>query len=103
MNMARDLPLCRTGLRQMTLRIERKHKGESTVLRIIGQIRAEDLDHLKLQMELSEPEIQLDLDEVTIVDAAVIRFLRECENRGTRLQNCPLYVREWIKRWREKE
>lgn len=101
--MAHNLLLCRTGLRPMTLRIERERKGERTELRIIGQIRAEDLDHLKLQMELSEPEIQLDLDEVTIVDGAVIQFLEECEEGGTRLQNCPLYVREWIKRWRERE
>ena len=87
----------------MTLRIERERKGKYTELRLIGQIRAEDLDHLELQMGLSEPEMQFDLDEVTIVDAAVIRFLGECEDRGIGLQNCPLYVREWIKRWREKE
>jgi len=87
----------------MTLRIERERKGKYTELRLIGQIRAEDLDHLEFQIELSGPEVQFDLDEVTIVDAAVIRFLGECEDRGMRLQNCPLYVREWIKRWREKE
>lgn len=103
MSMAHNLLLCRTGRRPMTLRIERERKDERTELRIIGQIRAEDLDHLKLQMELSEPEIRLDLDEVTIVDAAVIQFLGQCEEGGTRLQNCPLYVREWIKRWRERE
>ena len=43
----------------------------------------------------------LDLSEVTIVDADVIRFLSAIELKGTQLVQCPAYVREWILRERE--
>ena len=42
----------------------------------------------------------LDLREVTLVDIEVVRFLIRCENEGTELMECPLYVREWMLRER---
>jgi hypothetical protein len=45
----------------------------------------------------------LDLSEITIVDADVIRFLSVIEREGTRLMGCPPYVREWILRERAQE
>ena len=42
----------------------------------------------------------MDLDEVTLVDVEVVRFLSECEDRGIVLVPCPPYVREWILRER---
>ena len=42
----------------------------------------------------------LDLNEVTFVDVAVVRFLINCENEGIELVQCPPYVREWIVRER---
>jgi len=39
-----------------------------------------------------------DLDELTLVDAGVVRYLAECEERGVELLNSPPYIREWIKR-----
>ena len=42
----------------------------------------------------------LDLDDVTLVDGAVIRFLSSSEREGVTLIHCPPYVREWIRRER---
>ena len=44
--------------------------------------------------------IILDLDEVTLVDVEVVRFLSDCEDWGIVLAHCPLFVREWIIRER---
>jgi hypothetical protein len=44
--------------------------------------------------------IILDLDEVTLVDVEVVRFLSDCEDGDIVLVHCPLFVREWIIRER---
>ena len=90
-------------LQQMTLKIERSRRGDLTVLKLIGQIGSCDLAELKLQMEEAGPEMQFDLDDVTLVDVGVIRFLTECGDSGVEFLNCPLYIREWIKRQKEKK
>ena len=87
----------------MTLRIERVLQGKLTILRLIGQIRTSDLEELKGQVEKNESPMRFDLDELALVDVGVVRFLSQCENNGVGLENCPLYIREWIKREREKK
>jgi hypothetical protein len=87
----------------MTLRIETALRGKLTILRLIGQIRTSDLEELQGQVDKNESPMQFDLDELTLVDVGVVRFLSQCENRGVELENCPLYIREWIKREREKK
>ena len=86
----------------MTLKIERVCDPRCTSLRLIGRIRAEDLEGLKLQMEGDRSRVVLDLDEVTIVDTDVVRFLGGCEARGIELLHCARYIREWILRERNK-
>lgn len=88
---------------EMTLRIDRALRGKLTVLRLIGQIRTSDLEELKGQVDKNESPMQFDLDELTLVDVGVVRFLSQCEDNGVELVNCPLYIREWIKREREKK
>jgi hypothetical protein len=39
-----------------------------------------------------------DLDEVTLVDLAVVRFLVACESDGVALVRCAPYIREWMGR-----
>ena len=41
-------------------------------------------------------DVVLDLNEVNLVDVAVVRFLADCEALGIRLSECPAYVREWM-------
>ena len=87
----------------MTLRIERNSRGGSTVLRLIGQIRSSDIEEVTAQMRNGDSPAVLDLDELSLVDAAVVRFLGGCEDCGLELRNCPPYIREWIKREKDRE
>ena len=80
----------------MTLKIEKYSDANSTTIRLIGRMQAEHLPELERQMKESESRIALDLEEVTLVDVEMIRFLGTCEARGATLLNCSPYIRDWI-------
>ena len=80
----------------MTLRIEKASDGHGTTIRLIGRMRAENLDALDEQIRETGPAITLDLAEVTLVDVEIVRFLGACEARGATLLNCSPYIRDWI-------
>jgi anti-anti-sigma regulatory factor len=82
----------------MTCKIERHTDGHHTTLRLIGHLHAVHLETLQAQLESHGPRTVLDLDEVTLVDVEVVRFLGTCEKAGTALLHCPPYIREWIAR-----
>ena len=82
----------------MTCKIERHTDGHNTTLRLIGHLQAAHLEALQAQLEGNGPRTVLDLDEVTLVDVEVVRFLGTCEMKGTELLHCPPYIREWISR-----
>ncbi len=42
--------------------------------------------------------IVLDLKQVKLLDRDAMRFLARCQAKGTQLENCPGYIREWIVR-----
>jgi predicted metal-binding protein len=42
--------------------------------------------------------IVLDLRDLRLADREAVRFLRDCEAHGMKLENCPAYVREWMDR-----
>ena len=48
-------------------------------------------------MESNGPRTVLDLDEVTLVDVEVVRFLGGCEAAGIAVLHCSPYIREWIR------
>jgi hypothetical protein len=83
---------------QMTGKIERQVDEHHTTLRLIGHLHAAHLEALQAQLERSGPGTVLDLDEVTLVDVEMVRFLGTCEQEGTELLHCPPYIREWISR-----
>jgi anti-anti-sigma regulatory factor len=85
----------------MTLRIEKASVGHSTTIRLIGRMRAEHLDELETQISESGPPITLDLEEVTLVDVEIVRFLGTCEAQGATLLNCSPYIRDWIGKERD--
>ena len=87
----------------MTLRIEKASDGHGTTIRLIGRMRAEHLEELEKQIRESGPAITLDLEEVTLVDVEIVRFLGACEDRGATILNCSPYIREWIGKERLKE
>jgi hypothetical protein len=66
------------------------------VLRLIGRIESEYLDALRAEVRRFRPRLVLDLDEVTLVDVAVVRFLTVSEADGIELRNCAPYVRDWM-------
>jgi anti-anti-sigma regulatory factor len=80
----------------MTLRIELLPEGPSTTIRLIGRIRAEHLVELKAQIKGSRKPVVLDLEELNLVDAEVVRFLGTCLVEGIRLVNCSPYINNWI-------
>jgi hypothetical protein len=84
------------------LKLERSSDGERITLRLIGRVRSEHLGEIADQMGAAGPKVTLDLEDVTIVDVEVVRFLGACEREGTRLVDCPPYVREWISREGER-
>ena len=84
----------------MTLKIEEVAGERGTTLKLIGRIRAEHLGELRGQIAASAASV-LELSEVTLVDAEVVRFLSACESEGIDLQHCSAYIREWIVREQE--
>ncbi len=96
----RNIDAMRPQEAQAPLKIERKCDGKTTIIWLIGRIRSEDLDELGAQMSDNSERTILDLNEVTLVDADVIRFLSSSEREGVALIHCPPYVREWIRRER---
>jgi anti-anti-sigma regulatory factor len=80
------------------LKIELESNGSGWHIRLIGRVRADNIDELSSQMVAGHERTTIDLREVTIVDLAAVRFLLSCEEKGLELMNCPLYIREWIAR-----
>ena len=82
-------------------KITRATDNERTTLIVSGRIDAEQLPDLRRFVE-AEPgnKVTLDLAEVSLVDADVVRFLLLCEEQGIWMVRCPAYVREWMVRER---
>ena len=73
-------------------------KGAKVVFAVSGHLDSENITEL-MRLISAEPTgqyINLDLSELTIVDADAVRFLKSCESKSIVLKNCPAYVREWI-------
>ena len=89
---------CLLGTTTM-LRIERSVAGSLVVLTVSGRVGAEHIAQLQRVLD-SEARNQtaLDLKDVRLVDRHVVRFLARCEADGTAIENCPIYIREWILR-----
>jgi anti-anti-sigma regulatory factor len=80
----------------MTLRIEKYSDRGSTTIRLIGRMQAEHLSEVERQIDASGPNVALDLEEVTLVDVEVVRFLGICQTRGIDVLNCSPYISDWI-------
>ena len=83
------------------LKIEKCSDGQSTIVRLSGRIQLEHLRLLRTEVKSCTQKTILNLQEITLVDRAAVRFLALCESNGMELRNCPLYMREWI--FREKK
>jgi hypothetical protein len=83
----------------MTFRIERSARQGIMVLTLSGRMKAEEVAELKALFEDADYRtIVLDLRDVRLADRDAVKFLRDCEADGMKLENCPAYVREWMER-----
>jgi anti-anti-sigma regulatory factor len=87
----------------MTLRIETSSDGTTITLRLIGRIEAEHLPELEARVRGHQLRLVLDLDQVTLVDLAIVAFLIAREAQGVELRNCAPYIREWMNEERSEE
>ena len=67
----------------MTFRSEKVSDGKNTVLWLSGRIQSEHLEELRSQIASNGDTIVLDLDQVTLVDVGVIRFLGSLSARAS--------------------
>jgi hypothetical protein len=82
----------------MNFRIERSTRQRFTVFSLCGHMKAEEVAELKALLAPDYPSIVLDLRDLRLADRDAVKFLRDCETDGVKLENCPAYVREWMDR-----
>jgi hypothetical protein len=70
--------------------------GAITCWTLVGRIQAREIEELRDQMDGRTRATILDLQEVTLVDVEVVRFLGRCEANGVELARCSPYIREWV-------
>ena len=85
------------------MRITTGSDGQRTTLKLSGRIRSTDLESIREAMKGKAEQIVLDLEEVTLVDLDVVRFLGVSEAERFELVNCSPYIRDWIFRERNPE
>ena len=78
------------------LKIETVSVGQQSIVKVIGRLRSENIPEVAAQIDIQGARAILDLDEVTLVDVEVVRFLNQVESSGTQLANCPPYIRAWM-------
>ena len=83
------------------MKIEKVPRGGMPTVRLIGHFQSEHVGELQKQLLGTGPRFVLDLTEVTVVDVEVVRFLGTCEVNGTKIVNCPQYIREGMNRERD--
>ena len=62
-----------------------------------GRIEAAQVPELKELFDRDYGNIILDLRDLRLADRDAVRFLRGCEANGMKIENCPEYMREWMK------
>ena len=88
---------------QMTLRMERFSVKRGTRIRLSGELRNEQLNDLRTEIECVGPQVILDLDELNLVDVDAVRFLNACVAQGVKVVNSSLYIRKWMYRERKQK
>jgi len=64
---------------------------------------AENIDELErlFSAETSSRRIVLELEDLTLVDQHIVSFLKRSEANGIKLENCPAYIRQWIRQQKD--
>jgi hypothetical protein len=79
------------------LRIERLANGQ-VVFTLSGRMQTEDVEQFQQLLVAETPGRPLifNLRYLTLVNQEAVTFLAHCEARGIALEDCPLYIRNWI-------
>jgi anti-anti-sigma regulatory factor len=79
-------------------KVQKLADGEFVVLSLSGRLEGEELTEFEqvIASEARNRSVVLDLNAVKLVDQDSVTFLARCEARGTKLRNCPAYIRQWI-------
>lgn len=87
----------------MTCKVHRRVVGKNrVVLRVSGRITGDAVNMLRTLLEEEKSSVlTLDLKDVRLVDGEAVRLLGTNETIGVKIDNCPPYIREWIRRERE--
>jgi len=86
----------------VTCKIHRQAIAEGrVVLHVSGRLAGKNVDMLRTLLEQENNVLTLDLKDVRLVDGDAAKLLAMHESNGVRIDNCPLYIREWIRRERE--
>jgi hypothetical protein len=87
----------------LTFKIEQISGACRLIIRRIGEPDAECLPKPEAQIASDGCNVVLDMDEVTLVNVEVVRFLISCEAHSIQLRGCSPYIREWIRRKQEND
>jgi anti-anti-sigma regulatory factor len=71
------------------------------VLHVSGQLTGDDANTLRTVLEQERAAFSLDLKNVRLVDSDAVKLLATLEASGVKIENCPRYIREWIRRERD--
>ena len=79
------------------LRIERSANGQ-VIFTLSGRMQTEDIEQFQqlLVGETLGRPLMFNLRYVTLVNQDAVAFLAHCEAKGIKLEDCPLYIRNWI-------
>jgi len=82
--------------------MERFSMRRGTRIRLSGELRKEQLNDLRTEMERGGPQVTLHLDELNLVNIDAVRFLIACSAQGVKVVNSSRYIREWMYRERKQ-
>ena len=86
----------------MTCKIHRQAIGKGRViLRVSGRLTGDHVNTLRTLLEQESSALTLDLKDVRLADGEAVKLLAIHESNGGTINNCPLYIREWIRREKE--
>ena len=79
------------------LRIERSANGQ-VVFTLSGRMQTQDIEQVQQLLVVEAPgqRLMFNLRDVTLVNQDAVTFLARCEANGIKIENCPLYIRNWI-------
>jgi anti-anti-sigma regulatory factor len=80
----------------MMLKIDRHAAVAELLLRLTGDLRMENLDELKTQIQAGRDNVIIDVGGVTLIGVEGIRFLNSCEDSGIAIANASPFISEWM-------